>query len=106
MVNMNMKCNMNKSYSLVISNPTYLQVFYQTIADSLVMERQSGGRNFLSASLDKLCYHRRLKRKETSRVVFNNVSLEETSEHDIPPQKFYKTNVIKVIRLIIFEFSV
>ena len=93
--------NMDKSYSLVIFNPTYLQLFYQTIADSLVMERQSGGRNFLSASLDKLCYHRRLKQKETSRVVFNNVALEETSEHDIPPQKFYKTNVIKVSSLII-----
>ena len=95
------KCNMNMSNGLVISNPTYLQVLYQTVADSLVMDRQSGGRNFLSASLDKLCYHRRLKQKETSRVVFNNVALEETSEHDIPPQKFYKTNVIKVIQLIV-----
>lgn len=69
--------------------------FRKFTEDNSVMERDSS-RNFFSAGLDKLCFHRRIKQKHTSRVVFNNVALEETSEHDIPPQKFYKTNVIKV----------
>lgn len=63
------------------------------------MERRTDTSVF-SACFEKLSWHRGSKQKQGARVVYNNVALEQTSEHDIPPQKFFKTNIIKVFYII------